>query len=292
MKSAIIVQGGGLRGAYAVGVLRKLHSNLTPHHQIDGIYAVSSGVFAATYFLAGQVEDMENTWRNKVCGRYLVDYWNIFKNQPILKLDYLISLFQNEVLLRLENLENIFNRFIDLKYVVTDYESGIPEYRTPKKDNIFDLMRAASALPCMYSNAIILNGKRYFDGGQSDPLPVKKVIEDGYTNIFVIMTRPKYIEESWLSRTAKMLCLFKRYGDLEKYKLLRKNYLDAKYIIEHPPDGVNIDYIYPTKLNINGFTRKQTVIIEAIEQGKKDLENLIRNLKFVKYCSLELLKQA
>jgi predicted acylesterase/phospholipase RssA len=82
-KAALLVEGGALRGPYAVGVLRTLHEFGGPN-QFDAIVAVSSGVFASTYFAAGQVEEMESTWRNLVHGSQLISFRRRLKGEPIL----------------------------------------------------------------------------------------------------------------------------------------------------------------------------------------------------------------
>src|SRR5437763_4773634 len=100
-KVALVVEGGGLRGAFAVGVLRVLLQHFGPEY-FDAVFAVSSGVFAATYFVANQGEEMESTWRFRVFGNQLVNHWNWIRRQPVLRLDYLIDLFKGPVKLDVE----------------------------------------------------------------------------------------------------------------------------------------------------------------------------------------------
>jgi predicted patatin/cPLA2 family phospholipase len=50
-KTALIVEGGAMRGAWAAGVLAFLHE--TGRRQYDLVYAASSGACSAAYFVAG-----------------------------------------------------------------------------------------------------------------------------------------------------------------------------------------------------------------------------------------------
>jgi predicted acylesterase/phospholipase RssA len=59
-----------------------------------------------------------------------------------------------------------------------------------KSNDIFDLMRASSALPHIYPLPVRIGGRDFYDGGQSDPIPVRRAIECGATHIVVVRTRP------------------------------------------------------------------------------------------------------
>ena len=39
--------------------------------------------------------------------------------------------------------------------------------------------------------AVEINGRRYLDGGTSDPIPVKKALEDGCDRLVVVLTRDR-----------------------------------------------------------------------------------------------------
>lgn len=273
-KTALLVEGGGLRGAYAVGVLRKLYEYGGPD-QFDAIYAVSSGVFAASYFAAEQVEDMENTWRDRVHGSRLISFWRVVKGQPILGLDYLIDLFKGAVHL---SLDKVFNSRPTIKYILTEYETGIPHYLNAKRPEIFDLMRASAALPCVYTKPIYIDNIRYFDGGHSDPVPIKKVIDDGYTEILAVLTRPKGYDKPPASNLIAKLCLNGSPAAMKVFLNLHEHYNNSMRIIENPGTSVNIVTVRPERLKISRLTRNREIIIGAIEQGKNDAEKIFSKL--------------
>jgi len=134
-----------MRGAFVVGVLRMMHQMGLDSNHFDAIYAVSSSVFAATYFSTGQVEQMESTWRYLVHGSQLIKLGNLFsKEGNAIDLDYLISLFRGRVYLDLEKLRTSRPRLI---YVVTNMQSGSACYFSAKEniDLIFDLMMASAS---------------------------------------------------------------------------------------------------------------------------------------------------
>jgi predicted patatin/cPLA2 family phospholipase len=59
--TALIVEGGAMRGAWAAGVLAFLYER--GRRQYDFVYAASSGACSAAYFVAGMYEPALTIWR-------------------------------------------------------------------------------------------------------------------------------------------------------------------------------------------------------------------------------------
>lgn len=72
---------------------------------------------------------------------------------------------------------------------VTDAQTGEPVY-FGKEDMQGDctVLRASSSIPC-FAPAVTYKGKEYLDGGTSDPIPVRKALEDGCDRVVVVLTR-------------------------------------------------------------------------------------------------------
>ena len=86
--TALILPGGGARGAYQIGVLKAISElmadDLNPFPVICGTSAgaINAAVLAshAHEFLIG-IERLENFWRSMHCGRvYRTDAWTVFKS--------------------------------------------------------------------------------------------------------------------------------------------------------------------------------------------------------------------
>lgn len=258
-----------MRGAYAVGVLRALH-DYVGSAAFDTIVAVSSGVFAASYFLAGQVEHMENTWRDLVCGRQLISYRNFFRGRPVLNLDYLIGLFQNEVRLEVNRLVNASTRLI---FVTTHYATGQPVYLDARRRDIFDLMCASAAIPRLYPLPVQVDGVPCYDGGHSDPIPVAHAIACGCRKILTILTRPASYRKPPASRLVGHVLVRYKGNHEARRQWMRyghHQYNQALDLLAHPPAGVALYTIAPTVSLVTRLTRDRDTLIGAIEQGKRD----------------------
>ena len=65
-KTALIVEGGAMRGAWAAGVLAYLQER--GRRQFDLVYAASSGACSAAYFVAGMWAPGLAIWRELACN--------------------------------------------------------------------------------------------------------------------------------------------------------------------------------------------------------------------------------
>ena len=258
IKTALVVEGGGLRGAFPAGVLQVLLARFGAD-AFDGIFAVSSGVFASTFFVTGQGATMEEIWRNRVCGNQLVDHRNWLTRAPVLRLDYLIDLFKGPTRL---DLDLVMSSRPYLEYVLTDHRTHQPVHVNAKSADIFDLMRASSALPYVYPLPVTIGARHFYDGGQSDPIPVQRAIKFGASHIVVVRTRPSGFVKTpvwpWSARTA-----------------LQNRYNESVRLIEEPSAGPSIVSFNPTTMFVGRLTRSQRRITSAIDHGKEVANRII-----------------
>jgi predicted patatin/cPLA2 family phospholipase len=262
---ALVVQGGALRGAYAVGALRTLYEEVAPE-RFANITTVSASVFACAYFVAHQVEHMENTWRDLVHGSRLVRLHNVFRAKPVMDLDYLIELFRGPVWL---DLGRVAATPVDLRFVLSNYRTGAAEYVRPTAEDAFTAMRASCALPGLYPIPVAVRGGEYYDGGHSDPLPLEYVLGLGFRRVLVIMTKPRTLPKRPPKRWGSAVFIRDRRARGASLEVHHR-YNRALEILASPPAGVRIDVIAPDDLPVDRLARSREAIIGAIERGKRD----------------------
>src|ERR1700720_653400 len=140
-KSALIVEGGAMRGAWSAGVLAWLHEQ--GRRQFDLVYAASSGACSAAYFVAGMWEPGLGIWRDLACRA--VRKTNFLRRKPIIDLAYLVDhVFRQDVPLSVEALQETPTQFY---IVLTDCHTGDPVYFHARDDRVFEALRATSAMP-------------------------------------------------------------------------------------------------------------------------------------------------
>src|SRR6267143_235144 len=181
-KTALIVEGGAMRGAWAAGVLAFLHER--GRRQYDLVYAASSGACSAAYFVAGMWEPGLTIWREYACK--VVRKTNFLRRKPIIDLAYLVDyIFKQRFPLSVEAIQKAPTRFY---IVLTDCHTGEPVYFRAQDERIFDALRATSSMALATRGFDYVDGRPYADGGVSDPIPIHRALEDGATDITVVLT--------------------------------------------------------------------------------------------------------
>ena len=261
--TALIVEGGAMRGAWAAGVLAFLHER--GRRQYDLVYAASSGACSAAYFVAGMWEPGLAIWRKLACN--VVHKTNFLRRKPIIDLAYLVDhVIRSHIPLSVEALQKAPTRFF---IVLTDCHTGEPVYFHARDERVFAALRATSSMPLATRGFDFVDGHPYADGGVSDPIPIRRAIADGATDITVVMTHnPDFLLKPtprWLGRLA-----YPDFPQVARVWTARQNvnYNTALELMKHPPAGVRIQVFRPLRpLPVGQFTIDQKRIEATLALG-------------------------
>ena len=261
--TALIVEGGAMRGAWAAGVLALLHKQ--GRHQYDFVYAASSGACSAAYFVAGMWEPGLTIWRELACKA--VRRSNFLRRKPIIDLAYLVDhVFRQRVPLSVEALEKAATRF---SIVLTDCENGEPVYFHARDERVFAALRATASMPLATSGFDYVDGRPFADGGLSDPIPIRRALADGATDITVVLTHKLDLRlrplPRWLGKLA-----YPQFPEVARAWTIRQcvNYNAALDLMKQPPAGVRIRVFQPLRpLRVGAFTNGQKSIDAALDLG-------------------------
>lgn len=251
-----------MRGVYTAGVLDCFLDN---NIEFSSCYAVSAGACHCCSFLSKQ---------HRRAFDVNVDYLKDRHYAGVLSLittgDYFgVKMVYDDIPNKLNVYDyNKFNSYNGLfKAVVTNVETGKPEYidiRDMKKDIVY--IRASSSLP-VFARIVEINGKKYLDGGVTDSIPVKKSQQDGNVKNVVILTR----DITYRKEPNKFMPLIKR-----KYK----NYPNLIKSIEnrHIIYNQTLSYVRSEeeKGNIFVIRPKRPVKLGRLEKNRKKLYSLYK----------------
>ena len=262
-KTALIVEGGAMRGAWAAGVMAYLHER--GRRQYDLVYAASSGACSAAYFVAGMWEPGLAIWRELACN--VVRKTNFLRRKPIIDLAYLVDhVFRTHIPLSVAALQNSPTRFF---IVLTDCQTGNPVYFHACDDRVFAALRATASLPLATRGFDYVDGQPYADGGLADPIPIRRAIQDGATDITVVLThnlsfRLKPVPR-WMGRLA-----YPKFPNVAHVWTARQNvnYNAALDLIKSPPAGIRLQVFRPLRpLPVGAFTVEPKQIAAALTLG-------------------------
>lgn len=173
---AMVLAGGGAKGAYQVGVFKALKEYPLKIKCVSG--SSVGGINAFAYAALSQ-EEIEHLWKN--FG--LEDFINLDD-------DWSDGLSDRAAL------ENILEKIVDpqqLKYSIPVYnticrEGKVADYvllNGLDKDMVVKTILATSALPFIYSS-VNIEGVQYQDGGLADNLPVQPLYDIGCRDMLIV----------------------------------------------------------------------------------------------------------
>jgi len=241
-KTALIVEGGAMRGAWAAGVLAYLQE--TGRRQYDLVYAASSGACSAAYFVADMWEPGLAIWRELACN--VVRKSNLLRRKPIIDLAYLVDhVMRKSIPLSVEKLQKMPTRFY---IVLADCHTGEPVYFHACDERVFAALRATSSMPLATRGFDYVDGHPYADGGVADPIPLQRAIQDGATDITVVLTHNSNFRlkpvAHWMGRLA-----YPEFPQVAHAWTARQHivYNAALDLLKQPPAGVRIQVFRPLR---------------------------------------------
>lgn len=255
-----------MRGAWAAGVLSYLHES--GRRQYDFVYAASSGACSAAYFVAGMWDTGAAIWR-ELAGN-VVRKSKFLHHKPVIDLAYLVDeVMRQRAPLSVEALQRTPTKFF---IVLTDCATGKPVYFHACDERVFAALRATASLALATRGFDLVDGMPYADGGVADPIPVRRAIADGATDITVVLThnptfRLKAVPR-WMGKLA-----YPEYPMVARIWTARQNvnYNDALDLMKQPPAGIRIRVFRPLRpLPVGPFTVRAERIAAALLRGHDD----------------------
>jgi len=279
MKIGLVLEGGGMRGLFSAGVLDALLD--LKELSVNGIVGVSSGALFGVNYVSKQKERAVR-YNKKYADdkRYMgLHSWittgnAVNKDFAFYELPYKLDVFDNETFKKAKT---------DFYVVMTNVESGKPEYVLIEDAFAqMEYLRATSALP-FASKIIEINGKKYLDGGISDSIPIDFCESLGYDKIIAVLTRPEgTYKEDKLGFLYKLVyrkypnlvnSLLNMATDYEKVLAKIKDLENkGKIFVVRPPEVLKIGRLEKNRDKI------QKVYDTGLNTGLKELNNIVKYL--------------
>ena len=183
---ALVLEGGTFRPIFSSGVMDALND-----HGVDFPYVigVSAGITDGFSYVSKQLKRNYDILMNHRHDKRYVGLRNYLHDRSLFGLKYAYETIPNEIYPF--DWDTFLNNPAQVKVGVTNVETGQCEYLDGKQlDKKCTMLKATCAIPFAFP-VISLNGKKYYDGGICDPIPVKKAMEDGHQKLLIVLTRPK-----------------------------------------------------------------------------------------------------
>ena len=274
-KTALIIEGGGQRGVFSFGITDTfINRNYDP---FDIYIGVSNGVAVLCWYLIKETDNNLDKMLYAAKGDYL-SYKNIFTGKDILKFH---QMYEDGEKMFNPSMEKIKNNLEGKNYiaVVTDAIKANAEYYSFGDSEWMPKMIASGTLPILVKTPSLIDGRRKFDGGIADPIPVEKAYKMGAKKIIVIRTYEKNFRRKLKLENYIGALLSSQYPSLRKALLEHdKTYNRALDFINNPPHDCEIVQLCPPKkLKSKRDTKNLAVLKADYKLGKSVAEEFLNS---------------
>jgi len=269
-KSALVVEGGGMRGVFSAGVLHAFGE--IGFDPFDLYIGVSAGACNLASHLAGQNDrNFDIIMRYSSTGKF-INPLRFLKGGHYMDLDWLWDITIREYRLDLKKI------FMDLAtedkefiVVTTSMNTGRVMYLRPDEGTLEEYLKASSSLPVLYRNILKIDGEEVTDGGIADPVPVIEAYRRGARTITVIRSRPAgYVKKKDSFSFVVSRCMKQYPAFVEAFRRRHTAYMAAVDFINSPPDGVVIHEITPdSSVAVSRTSRDRKALRSAYHVGMK-----------------------
>lgn len=259
IKTALVVEGGAMRGIFACGVLDAFISK--EFNPFDLCIGVSAGTTNSAAYLAGMYRRNHKVYLDYSLRREFMSLRKFLTGGHLLDLDWMWDITIREVRLKIDVIAKSRTLFL---IGLTNAQSGKAEYVTPAKNDIEHVLKASCAIPVFYRGFVEYKGTQYTDGGIADPIPVREAARRGAKSIVVIRSRPKsalldkgkgnFLTDLFLKRNKALAETVRRRPEV---------YNESITYLRKPPKGITIFEINPPEDFKTKRLTKDPVVLEA-----------------------------
>lgn len=291
----LVLEGGGMRGIFTIGVLDAL---MDAHIEFPYVIGVSAGACNGCSYITKQRGrarfsniSMLKQYGNEYLGvKMLMKTGNIFNTR--LLYDYLPNRIWPF------DYNRFFNTKTEFEMVTTNLLTGKAEYLSNHLEDFsrlshieaqqlsMDIILASSSLPYVSKN-VYVRGVPMLDGGIVDSIPVERAMSKGYKKNFVVLTRNKGYRKEMKpgSLSSKFMSAFdymmyRKYPHfreaLQQRSILYNNQLE---LIEKLEDEGSIVVVRPEKpIEVDRIERNPERLQRLYDEGYSLAQRTIKTM--------------
>lgn len=278
-KVGMVLEGGGMRGIYTVGVLDILaEHDYLPHY----IVGVSAGACNGISYASQQKGRGYRVIMDNIEDKRYVGWGNFFKTKSIFGMDFIFDEIPHK--LDLFDYDTLANSPIEFVTGVTEVESGSSVFFSKEELNGSSVvLRASSSIP-IFAPMVAYKGKNYLDGATSCPIPIKQALSDGCSKLIIILTQHRGYEK----QAEKFRGIYKRV--LRKYPQMIHT-MDIRHEIYNQQlkeaftleaQGKAIIVAPSVPIDISRFEKRKSELQKIYELGRKNAQEKLSEILTLK----------
>lgn len=265
MKTAIVCEGGGMRGAFTAGVLQAF---MEQGFVADELVGVSAGASNGVSYVSGQQERGYRTNVDYAGDKRYISKRNYFKTGSLFGMDFIFG----EIPEKLDpfDYDAFYASSCEFYAGATDVHTGEIHF-FGKEDIVPGLhaIRASCSMPVL-SPIVEYKDGIYLDGGVADPIPIDKALEDGCERLVVVLTRERGYEKKPQSFRSVYRRTYRKHPNmiaaLDRRHLVYNQTLAQLKKLEQ--QGIATVIAPPLALSVDRFGKDRQTLIEAYNIGR------------------------
>lgn len=276
MKTALILEGGGMKALYTAGVIDVLVQN---NIETDIAAGVSSGALFDTNYKAKQIGRILRYNLKYTANSERLGLKSLLKTGNVMNKKFYFHDIPYE--LDVMDADTYHNCKTEFYAVVTNLKTGCAEYKNINdlyNDDCVEYLRASGSLPFL-SKPVYVDGTPYLDGGVVDSIPVKHFIEMGYDKIIVVLTKTKDFRPHMKIPFAKII--YHKYPNFAKVLKYRNcGYTEQCEYVDKLEEENKVLVIRPSKdLKVATLERDKEKLQEMYDLGISDCNKMLKEIK-------------
>lgn len=271
VKTAMVVEGGAMRGIFSCGILDEFIAN--DFYPFDLCLGVSAGASNTAVYLAKMHGRNLKIYLDYSLRPEFIRYGRFLAGGHLMDLDWMWNVTAKELPIDIDTLLGQHSQFLA---TVTCAATGEADYLTPGKDELFDLLKASSALPIFYRDTVELRGRQWSDGGVADAIPVREAHRRGARKILVIRSRPEDYRKN-PSKADALLPWFLRKspGLVPAMKTRPQRYQESLDFMRNPPgDTELIEICLPEDFPVSRMTSDRHLLEKGYQIGRDTAQQI------------------
>ena len=272
----LILEGGGMRGAYTSGVLDFF---LDEGIEFKACYGVSAGSVNACSYISKQRGRSFHVEVDFLDDKNYASVYNLVTTGNFFGTEMCYETIPKELLPYDYDMYSQYDG--EFYAVVTNCITGQAEYlKLEDMERQIDYIRASCSLPLM-AQMVYINGVPYLDGGISDSIPVRRSVRDGHKKNVVVLTRDITYRKKLNEMMPLIKMKYKKYPKLiESMERRHTMYnMTLEYLNNKEKEG-EVFVIRPKKeVKVGRLEKNKEKLTELYKQGYKEAKERAEELK-------------
>ena len=273
--TALVLEGGGLRGVFTCGVLDCF---MDKGIRFPFTVGVSAGACNGLSYMSGQRGRAKSSNIDLMDKHHYVGFKYLLTQGCIMDYKLLFEDFPEKIIPY--DYEAYFANTDRFVMVTTNCLTGKAEYLEEKSDSkrVMDIVRASSSLPYV-TKITYVDGVPMLDGGIADSIPVEYAQSQGYERMVVVLTRNKGYRKNEKQLPVPKF-IYRKYPELRKTLSSRNaEYNRTMEMIERLEDEGRMTVIRPVHpIEVDRMEKDTDKLRSLYQEGYELAESLLATL--------------